>query len=109
MFVLTAALAAWRGRLYCNTVCPVGTLLGWFAQRAAFRLEIDRGACHKCVACLNVCKGQCINLRTGTIDFSRCVACFNCIGACEHGGISYRLAWRRKTSPPRGRFHRTTH
>ena len=99
MFVLTAVLAAWRGRLYCNTVCPVGTLLGWFAQRAAFRLEIDRGACHKCVACLNVCKGQCINLRTGTIDFSRCVACFNCIGACEHGGISYRLAWRRKTSP----------
>ena len=95
MFALIAALAVWRGRLYCNTVCPVGTLLGWFAQRAAFRLEIDRGACHKCVACLNVCKSQCINLRTGTIDFSRCVACFNCIGACEHGGINYRLAWRR--------------
>jgi len=28
------ALAAWRGRLYCNTICPVGTLLGWLARRA---------------------------------------------------------------------------
>lgn len=99
MFLLVVGLAAWRGRLYCNTVCPVGTLLGLFAERAAFRLEIDRGACQKCVACLQVCKSQCINLRTGTIDFSRCVGCFNCLGACEHGGISYRLAWRRKPSP----------
>lgn len=96
MLGLLAILAGWRGRLYCNAVCPVGTLLGWIAQRAAFRLEIDRGACQKCVACLSVCKGQCIDLRTGAIDFSRCVACFNCIGACDHGGINYRFAWRRK-------------
>jgi ferredoxin len=74
-------------------------LLGWLAQRAAFRLTIDRGVCQKCVACLQVCKSQCINLRTGTIDASRCVGCFNCLGACDHGGIGYRLAWRRKTRP----------
>jgi polyferredoxin len=41
VLVLVVVLAAWRGWLYCNTICPVGTLLGWLSQRAAFRLQID--------------------------------------------------------------------
>lgn len=28
MLGLVVAMSAWKGRLYCNTVCPVGTLLG---------------------------------------------------------------------------------
>jgi ferredoxin len=100
LLVLLVVLVVWRGRLYCNTLCPVGTLLGWFARSAAFRLEIDKGACTKCAACLRVCKAQCIELRGGSIDFSRCVACYDCIGACDHGGIGYRLAWRRRKPAP---------
>ena len=96
LLVLVAVLVVWRGRLYCNTLCPVGTLLGWLARHAAFRLEIDQGACTKCAECLRVCKAQCIELRNGAIDFSRCVACYDCIGACDHGGISYRWKWRRR-------------
>jgi ferredoxin len=100
MLVLIVALAAWRGRLYCNTVCPVGTVLGWLSQRAAFRLQIDQSACRKCAACLRACKAQCIDLRAGAIDFSRCVACYNCMGVCDQHGINYRFAWTRKTSIP---------
>jgi len=92
--LLVAVLAAWRGRLYCNTVCPVGTLLGFVANRALFRLRLDRSACTKCTECLRHCKAQCIDLRTGTIDASRCVACYNCIPACDQGGISHALAWK---------------
>lgn len=95
-FVLLVALVAWRGRLYCNTICPVGTLLGMVARKAAFRLEIEKSACTKCAACLRICKAQCINLRSGAIDFSRCVACYDCIGACDHGGIGYISAWSRR-------------
>jgi len=97
---LLVVLVAFRGRLYCNTLCPVGTLLGWLADRAAFRLAIDPGACTKCAACLKVCKSQCLDLRTSTIDFSRCVACYNCIGACDRQGIGYRFAWRRGAARP---------
>jgi len=92
---LVAGLAAWRGRLYCNTVCPVGTLLGLVAARGAFRLTLDRGACVKCGDCLRSCKAQCIDLRAGTIDASRCVGCYNCVAACEEAGIGYRWSWRR--------------
>ena len=95
LLALLTVLVVLRGRLYCNTLCPVGTLLGWLAKQAAFRLAIDRDACTKCAACLAVCKSQCLDLRTGAIDFSRCVACYNCIGACDRQGIGYRLAWRR--------------
>ncbi len=104
---LLVVLVALRGRLYCNTLCPVGTLLGWLADRAAFRLAIDRDACTKCAACLKVCKSQCLDLRTSTIDFSRCVACYNCVGACDRQGIAYRFAWGRPAAarptpaPPR--------
>lgn len=100
--LVVAALAAWRGRLYCNTVCPVGTALGLLSRYSAFRLQIDRAACEKCGDCLAVCKAQCIDLRTQTIDASRCVQCYNCIGACDRSSLALRWAWRRPrtVSPP---------
>jgi ferredoxin len=94
---LLVVLVVLRGRLYCNTLCPVGTLLGWLAQRAAFRLAIDRSVCDKCGDCLRACKAQCIDLRQRTIDFSRCVTCYNCLGACPERGIGYHFLWARKS------------
>ena len=89
---LVATMAALRGRLYCNTVCPVGTLLGLISSRSAFRLQIDHG-CRKCAKCARVCKTQCIDWRTGSLDNSRCVACYNCIGVCDGHFIGYRQSW----------------
>ena len=93
---VVAILSVRRGRLYCNTLCPVGTALGLLSRFAIFRIGIDQTACTKCGDCLRSCKAQCINLRTGTIDASRCVACYNCIGACEDRGIGYRFTWKKK-------------
>lgn len=98
MLVLIAGLSVWRGRLYCNTVCPVGTLLGLVSARSAWQLSLDRGACRKCGDCLRDCKSQCIDLRSGTIDASRCVACYNCVGACPEAGIRYRWTWRSRNT-----------
>ncbi len=98
MLLLIVLLAARRGRLYCNTVCPVGTLLGFLSGIGAWRIEIDQARCRKCGDCLRVCKSQCIDLRTGTVDNSRCVACFNCIDACDELGIHHRFRWRKSPS-----------
>lgn len=57
------AVAAWRGRWYCNTICPVGTLLGACSKHALFQLQIDKSLCEKCGDCLQVCKAQCIDLK----------------------------------------------
>ena len=92
---LVVVFVAFRGRLYCNTVCPVGTLLGLFSRWAAFRITIDQGSCRKCGECLRACKAQCIDLRHGIVDFSRCIACYDCLGACDNHSVGYRFAWRR--------------
>ncbi|MFA6289051.1 MAG: 4Fe-4S binding protein [Opitutaceae bacterium] len=100
ILALVTIMAALRGRLYCNTVCPVGTLLGFVSRHAAFRLRIAPGACVKCGQCLRHCKAQCIDLRAGTIDASRCVACYDCINACDEAGIGYAFAWKPSPSAP---------
>ncbi len=99
---VVAGLAVWRERIYCNTLCPVGTVLGLLARGAAFRLTCDRSACTKCARCLHACKAQCLDLRAGTIDASRCVACFNCLAVCPENGIGYRFAWTRPGPAPAG-------
>ena len=102
MLLLVAILSARRGRLYCNTVCPVGTLLGLFSARAAWRLEIDKDRCRKCGDCIRACKAQCIDLRAGTIDHSRCVACYDCMSACGESGIHHQFKWKPEPKPETG-------
>ncbi len=97
MFVGFVVLAAWRGRIYCNTFCPVGTLLGEFSRHALLRLEIDKSVCEKCGDCLRACKARCIDLKNREIDFSRCVTCYNCVSACDKGGIQYRWQPRHRS------------
>ena len=86
-------LAATRGRLYCNTICPVGALLGQVSRHAAFRLQLDAD-CRKCNKCARACKAQCIDTRTGVIDNSRCVSCLSCIPVCAGGYVGYRFRWK---------------
>jgi polyferredoxin len=91
VLTLVVILAAWRGRLYCNTICPVGALLGLASKFSLWRLGIDRERCRKCGDCLRSCKAQCIDLRAGELDFSRCVTCYNCVAVCDELGIRYRF------------------
>ena len=82
-------LSATKGRLFCNLLCPVGALLGLVARFARFKIRIPKDACILCAQCSIHCKAGCIRLKTKEVDFSRCVACFNCITVCEAHGIGY--------------------
>ncbi len=84
------------GRLYCNTICPVGTWLGLFAKLSVFKIKFDSTLCSRCNKCANVCKASCIDVEQQCIDFSRCVGCFNCIEACDKNGIGYQLTFNNK-------------
>ena len=87
-FVVVAILAWIGGRTYCNTVCPVGTVLGFFSRFALFRPMIDTSKCNNCKLCSKKCKASCIDAKNHRLDYSRCVACMDCIYTCKHGAIS---------------------
>jgi polyferredoxin len=89
-FLLIMYLAVTRGRLYCNTVCPVGTFLGLLSHVSVFQFALNQKSCSECVRCENVCKAGCIDPLTASIDMSRCVGCFNCLNACSKATINYQ-------------------
>ncbi len=90
-FILIGVLAWCYGRAYCNTLCPVGTLLGFISRFSLFGIRIDADKCVSCGLCAKQCKASCINAAEHTVDGSRCVACMNCLAACHKGAISYGL------------------
>ncbi|WP_075559408.1 4Fe-4S binding protein [Parabacteroides timonensis] len=85
-------LLAWRnGRTYCNTICPVGTVLGFIARYSLFRPVIDGSKCKNCSLCARKCKAACIDYKNHRIDYSRCVTCLDCIDTCKHGALHYQM------------------
>lgn len=87
---IVLALLAWRnGRSYCNTICPVGTVLGFLSRYAYLKPVINTEKCNGCGLCARNCKASCINSKEHAIDYSRCVACMDCIGKCHQGAIAY--------------------
>lgn len=87
-FVVIGFLSFKWGRLWCNTICPVGTVLGFFARFAIFKPVINTDKCNGCTRCARNCKAMCINPETHTIDYSRCVGCMDCLTNCKQGAIT---------------------
>jgi polyferredoxin len=88
-FVVLGILAWRNGRTYCNTICPVGTILGFLSKYSLFKPVIDTSKCNGCGLCARNCKASCIDSKNHKIDYSRCVACMDCIGKCRKNAISY--------------------
>ena len=87
--LVVIAVLAWRGgRTYCNTVCPVGTILSFLARFSWMKVRIDGSKCVNCGLCTKNCKASAIDFKNHKIDYSRCVVCGDCIDKCNKGAIS---------------------
>ena len=104
--LVVIAVLAWRGgRTYCNTVCPVGTILSFLARFSWLKVRIDGSKCVNCGLCTKNCKASAIDFKNHKIDYSRCVVCGDCIDKCNKGAIrlSHSLPRRdeqRQECPP---------
>ncbi|MCF8235417.1 MAG: 4Fe-4S binding protein [Bacteroidales bacterium] len=97
--LITLILMTWhRGRLFCNTLCPVGTLLGLVSRFSVFRIKIKESECNSCWRCAFDCKAGCIQAEEKRVDMTRCVGCMNCMTACPKSGIGYKFAWKKNKS-----------
>ncbi len=97
--LLILAVLAWvGGRTYCNTICPVGTLLSFFSRFSFLKIRFDEEKCRHCSACTKSCKASCIDFENHKVDYSRCVVCGDCIESCKFGA----LKWTPSPSPHKG-------
>lgn len=88
-FVILFVLAWRNGRTYCNTICPVGTILSLLARFSWFKIRINKDKCTQCGLCSRSCKSACIDYKNHKVDYSRCVVCGDCIGKCRKNAIEY--------------------
>lgn len=94
--LVVVVVLAWRGgRTYCNTVCPVGTILGLLSRFSLLKPVINTEKCNGCGLCGKGCKSSCINTKEHQIDYSRCVVCMDCINNCRQGAITYGFRYKR--------------
>lgn len=96
--LLIGLLAIRYGRLWCNTICPVGAVLGLVSRFSLFRMVLDTEKCRHCKQCERNCKSMCIDSSSGCIDASRCVSCMNCISACKFNALHFRWAFSKPSA-----------
>lgn len=98
------ALAVWKGRVWCNWICPIGTVLGAFSRFAPFRLKIDAEKCIGCRKCERTCRASAIAIQGkgegGEIDSTLCVQCRDCTVACPKGAIGSKLGCSKPEAEP---------
>ena len=88
-FIILGVLAAWKGRLYCNSICPVGTTLSFLSRFSLLRVRFDKDKCKQCGMCEKNCKAQAIDFKNGTVDHSRCVVCGDCLAKCKFDALRF--------------------
>ena len=99
-FICVAAMSFFRGRLYCNLICPVGTVLGLVNRAALFRIGFSPDLCTDCGACEADCKAECVSVAKRTIDLERCVDCFNCVQSCPSSALRFAPAFSFRPATP---------
>ena len=98
MMLVLGVLAFLYGRAYCNSICPVGTILSFFSRFSLFRVRFDESKCKHCGLCEKNCKARAIDFKTGKIDYSRCVVCGDCTAQCKFDALHYTA--RKAISKP---------
>ena len=72
--LVVLAFLAWRnGRTYCNTICPVGTVLSFLSRFSWMKIHFNADKCKNCSLCTKNCKAACIDFKNHQVDYSRCV------------------------------------
>jgi len=95
-FAIIGVLAWKKGRLYCNTICPVGTLFGFFNKFSLLKIRIDSDNCASCGICEKKCKASCIDSKTRTVNYNQCLNCFSCLNNCNKKAITFAMGKKKQ-------------
>ena len=70
-------------RPFCQYLCPLGAIYGWFNKFSLVQIHWEKDACTNCMACKKACP---IDLPPEKISVStECIKCGKCVDACHAG------------------------
>jgi ferredoxin len=78
-----------RPRYWCRVLCPLGALLGFFAQVMPYKLRIDKEKCNSCGNCHSNCQGACDPEFKEGWRPQECFVCFHCTDSCPSGALKF--------------------
>ncbi|MCI4445819.1 MAG: 4Fe-4S binding protein [Candidatus Aminicenantes bacterium] len=94
LLILFLLWMSFSERPFCRTICPLGTILGFFNRVSAFRMKVDQKACIHCDACLKVCP---VNIKIyENPNSAQCIRCLKCESVCPVSCITHGLEIREK-------------
>ena len=121
LMVLVLMGGFFKRRTFC-TICPLGTIMGFFHKYALFRVKKDCQSCTECGACYEACPMGIKIIYTerekADVTHADCIMCGECVKCCpEDNALSLTFAGKKiYTSsrkkimsgyqPKKGRFER---
>ncbi|MFZ1084568.1 MAG: 4Fe-4S binding protein [Terracidiphilus sp.] len=105
LFIAILAMSLRVTRWWCRAICPLGALLGALSRWSILGLHKDAASCNNCNRCLLNCQGGDDPIGGVPWHKSECLMCMNCVGACPHESLQFKL-FRNETevaSPDLGR------
>lgn len=99
-FLIITFLVFLKNRIFCTTICPIGTILGICAKNGLFKLHIS-SECIKCGMCENECPTGCIS--SNKIDNELCIRCMKCVSKCPKQAIKFEKGKKQEPELDKGR------
>lgn len=84
--IVLLSLKAYRP--FCQYLCPLGAVYGWFNRISLVQIHWEEGSCISCMACERACP-----LALSRQEISRsaeCIRCGACVDACPQGCLHVR-------------------
>ena len=74
-------------RPFCQYLCPLGAIYGWFNKFSIVQIRWEKENCTSCMACKKSCP---LDLTPEQISVStECIKCGKCVDACKTGCLKF--------------------
>lgn len=77
-------------RPFCQYLCPLGAVYGWFNRFSLVRIEWEKEKCISCMACERACPAGL--LRKEISVSPECIRCGRCVEACKGQCLHYTMS-----------------